>query len=245
MAKGEIDQTQYRSILATISETMTPQASLSNSTGPANKLLSEDQPNGIGGWLLFFCIAATIFNPLSALSSSGQLLKILLEGDLPTAWLTFLWLTLAELLVISPALFYAGVQLWSRRPNAVGITTNALQISLMVEVGMILYCIVGISVFEDRALANLAEEGFVVRSVGSILYLVWLSYFKRSRRVANTFHLTGSTINTQKPRVELVHGNQSISSAESSSHLFHDADLDAKVRSMKEALKQTSWGRGG
>lgn len=145
---------------------------------------------GVGGWLLLFCLGLTIFTPLltlvmlavsfnSASSLAGQypgLMRVTLADSVLSAGLCAFSI-------------YAGVQLWKIRPNAVRTAKRYLLASLLYSfVAAALPFFAGLPSMADDELAGQAVMT-VVR--GLLYYGVWYSYLERSKRVEATYASSG------------------------------------------------------
>ncbi|MFH1367898.1 MAG: DUF2569 family protein [Elusimicrobiota bacterium] len=144
---------------------------------------NEMQPNekykGVKGWLLLFCIILTVINP--------ALTVFVYFADFPGFnALTFFgivdtfWMVLVTLFGM-----YAGISLWTVRPNAV----KTAKIYLLAIAGYAVF-IVGYSFF-----ILMPEKPTAYRigtAVGALLRLmlyaaIWYSYLDRSKRVKATY----------------------------------------------------------
>ena len=141
--------------------------------GPPKPAMSDPELRslkGVGGWLLFFCIALLIIRPVMDFASAG--------GD-PAG--------LAIAFVLSALSITTGIMLLLEKPSAFiwlwwffGVQAAVLALSIGVIVGG----------FGSEDLGVTGENGIrevvnVVRGIVSLI--IWLAYFKRSKRVFATF----------------------------------------------------------
>jgi hypothetical protein len=122
---------------------------------------------GVGGWLLLFCVAHTIFSPLALvpaiLRSRGDPLVLAIEVGLA---------------VFS---IYMGISTWCVRPNALEVV-GVYFITWMVFGALLI--IKGLMIKPIGASpGNPAWVG--VRILSSVI--IWWFYFRDSRRVKDTF----------------------------------------------------------
>lgn len=147
--------------------------------------LAETGPRGVGGWLLFFCISLTILQPgLFALTTVGGFAALSQQRGAISALLY--WDT-AIMVVFVAVSAVVGGRIWAGSPKG---RTLALRL-LYVRLPYLVVCnALGLFLFADPAL--LSNPTFVGAFVGNllreVLYLaIWVSYFKRSKRVRNTY----------------------------------------------------------
>ena len=143
-------------------------------------------PEGIGGWLAWFCFGLIVLIPFSALAIAAGEYKVV-EADFNEAlhgWYVFRMVAVA---LVSMGGIFFGVALWKRNPKgrewAKIYFRGRLAIMLLVNV------ILGLFAMEqDGRVARSLRDGAVIGVVGEIaFFVVWGSYFRRSRRVRNTF----------------------------------------------------------
>jgi hypothetical protein len=133
---------------------------------PATKPIRRDL-QGMGGWLLVFCIATTILNPvaiLNALASAGA-------GFNP-----------AILVPAAMAIFgiVVGITVWTRSAMAIPM----LRAYFLVLGGVALF---NLSFLLTRSLEG-DNEFMMVANVRLLIFVtVWAAYFHKSERVRATF----------------------------------------------------------
>lgn len=134
---------------------------------------------GVGGWLLFLCITLTMLNPLFTLL--GIFIGFqLIEGRVyESDFKPYLYFDAALSLTFAGYGVYAGISLWSLRPNAVTVA----KIYLIVRS------------FYALAIAVLLLTAGVPVSLGSVslgisICGLWLNYLTRSERVKATYEQT-------------------------------------------------------
>jgi len=154
-----------KSLTREIAESRESRQSQTKETPPKKEL------RGIGGWLLFFCLSLTILLPI--LHVYGLSLRDFSKGIGTEFW--------ANVVAPAPVTLYGivmGIMLWARRRN---FLVHA-RIFLFLSMGLALAHGVGDLATGARWLTVAAG------SIVNILYQgLWLLYFAKSRRVANTF----------------------------------------------------------
>ena len=137
---------------------------------------SDRKPlQGVGGWLLFFCISLTILTP-------AVFVNLLVSPRYPRP--TFTVISLAPLVARALLAVYGiviGVRLWLIRSNSPRQTQTFLFVNLAISL--------------VQAVFGSLIHGNILVSIGGFLleaaYLfIWMLYFRNSRRVANTFQST-------------------------------------------------------
>ncbi|BCU77808.1 DUF2569 family protein [Luteolibacter sp. LG18] len=144
-------------------------------------------PTGIGGWLLFYCVSLTILTPLMVLKGLADSLATL-TSDTPPALRAGILIESAGFLALVIAGIVVGVMLWTRKPRAVRIVRKFLVFrvvaTLALEATTILIMCSSLAP-EVATTVTIAGGTMVFREL--IHFAIWFSYFKKSRRVANTF----------------------------------------------------------
>ena len=134
-------------------------------------------PSGIGGWLLYYCIALTILNPIYFLIqlfvsyfTTTDLVGSLVETFLILGQITYF-------LII-------GIRLWQRKEKAVRQTKIFLMVIGLLSILELVYVSISSSASQADASNIQADLKAIISSV------IWFIYFSRSKRVKNTFKLT-------------------------------------------------------
>ena len=156
--------------------------------GPPGTAFAPENPLvGVKGWLLFFCVVLTVLSPLlttvnivNGYNETSPFFEIF--PGLKTAVMTD---TILSILVMCFSIF-AGISLWTRRPNAVKIAKAYL-------ITVLIYTILEVPIL--LVLAGLPSEAneiilkgalfMIVR--GAFFFGIWYSYLSRSQRVAATY----------------------------------------------------------
>jgi hypothetical protein len=177
----------------------TPVLSLQPSTAkPADPILTDEPLRtkmrkktalvGVGGWLLWFCIALTIGGPILAAFeiennwSKGQQVFDRFPA-VKTAVLFENWSTVAIVLYG----FIVGCLIWNRAPYGKRIAKQYLLIRLVTFFVVEAVVVPNISGLPD-AVANAVIAGAIPEFLKSVIFtVVWWLYFQRSVRVKNTY----------------------------------------------------------
>ena len=145
-------------------------------------------PTGIGGWLVFFCVILTILSPLLVL---GQMANNWEQARptfvvYPSIRAACMWenLGMAALLIYG---FIVGCMIWTGNPRGREIAKKFLLIRFL--------AFIGVEVIGLVMMGNLPSEilvGGIAGVFGSVFqamffFLVWWFYFKKSKRVRNTY----------------------------------------------------------
>ena len=147
-------------------------------------------PKGVGGWLVFFCIAITILIPVAnllqmaigwSMAEDGFARYPLLKGI--SLWENFGWSVLFVYGII------VGCIIWSGSPKGRSVARVFLMVRLFafigVEVVALLMLLTGDLPGEVIAFGFFGAFGVCINAVG--FCLAWWFYFKKSERVRNTY----------------------------------------------------------
>ena len=158
------------------------------------------QPQGIGGWLLFFCVCLTVFTPLVGIFALSTFFLVYHDPTLalqffgPAIFKYKLLVSVAFLLSLGVILggLYCGIQLLKKVPNAIKITKTFLVYGFLFSlfnVGIKYFIYHNIGSAEDSGLysVNSNRELLVELSQAVIYFGIWYSYLTNSKRVKNTF----------------------------------------------------------
>ncbi len=143
-------------------------------------------PQGVGGWLLLFCLGLIVFFPLFTLNNlvsshrtalslasryPGLLVVTLVDGALSLAMVAFS--------------IYAGVSLWRIRPGAVRTAEIYLLCYLCYQgIAAVLPYLAGLPSLANRTMS--AETAMqAVRALGYVG--IWTLYLRKSERVRATY----------------------------------------------------------
>lgn len=147
---------------------------------------STQEPRGVGGWLLFLCITLVLVRPYFTYVNAREVLESVdrISTVIPS-WRSYSQLLVGIDVVVALLALRAGLLLWNRSAKALASARFALR---AVALGALLAVGVLASMPWPGAGREKAIEGAATPCAKEIAYaLIWLSYLKRSRRVANTF----------------------------------------------------------
>ena len=150
----------------------------------------QQGPTGVGGWLVFFCVALTILGPLFSL---GRMTIYWEEAEpafarypsLRTA-VYFESVGLAFILLYG---FVVGCMIWGGNPSGKRLAKQYLLIRLFGFIVIEVITLLLMSSLPPQAVS--AMLGGIVGAVfrEGFYFLVWWLYFKKSKRVRNTYGL--------------------------------------------------------
>jgi len=153
---------------------------------PAASESTKPQYKGVGGWLLFLCLALTVFGPLSTLGvvtiSFNQVSSFF---DLYPGLMVITAIDAVLSLILSAFSIYAGIGLWRVRSGAVQMAKRYLLcVAGYLVVAAILPFMSGVPSAGDNAMIMGALTG---TCRGLLFIVIWYSYLNKSKRVRNTY----------------------------------------------------------
>jgi hypothetical protein len=161
-------------------------------SGPAQKVRStaakRDEPKGIGGWLLLWCVILTIIFPVVGFSSiwvqweeyqrAFEIIPSLEDA------LYFENLGSASFLIYG---FFVGCIIWSGSSNGLQVAKIYL---IAKVVGFFVIAFITLSILGEVPLEtkSATTEGMFIATVKELaFFFLWWFYFKKSKRVKNTY----------------------------------------------------------
>ena len=145
-------------------------------------------PTGVGGWLAFFCVGLTILSPLFIL---GSMVTNWSQSEaafvlFPTIKTVLVWENFGSTVLLIYG-FIVGCIVWSGNPKGRSIARQFLLIRLFAFIGVELVGLVMMRGLPSEVLAG-GVGGVVTAVFQAVAYfLVWWFYFKKSKRVKNTY----------------------------------------------------------
>ena len=129
-------------------------------------------PQGVGGWLKFFCFTVTIIGPLFLT------VQVVSLGTMPSRYYVIDLVRAAYGMVV-------GVFLWARRPHALSLLRAYFIVVLATAVlGSLGLVLTGLR----RGWASMfLSAGFTPVAQLLAYTMIWFAYFRKSRRVRNTY----------------------------------------------------------
>lgn len=167
-----------------------PPPPVSTFSAPAAQTLtkSSDGPTGVGGWLVFFCVGLTILSPLFSL---GQMVSGWEEAEpafsrFPTIKSVLIWENLGSIAILIYG-FIVGCMIWSGSPQGRNIARRFLLIRLFGFIGVEVVALLIMGDLPSEVVA--AGIGGVVGALfrEGVYFTIWWLYFKKSKRVRNTY----------------------------------------------------------
>ena len=152
---------------------------------------SKGFPIGVGGWLLFFCVSLTIIGPLF---SFGILMDSWETAKPAFAYIPSLkTITSFELLGSAVIVIYGfviGCKIWAGNPEGKWLAKQYLKVRFFGFIGI--ETIVLLMMYLNK-MPSSWMPGIIGGMIGRIIFgegfffLVWWFYFKKSKRVKNTY----------------------------------------------------------
>ena len=136
--------------------------------------------HGVGGWLLFFILTLTIFNPAGFAFVVRDLIVAMQSGVPRVPFLSAVFGILSVLTIgLAACSLYVGIRLWQIAPKAVRMAKLYLILFFLVQLAEIVVRL---------AAAAPSEVGAVIPIIGILVYsLVWYQYLNTSSRVRSTY----------------------------------------------------------
>ena len=129
-------------------------------------------PNGVGGWLLVYCLTLTMLAP-------GY---ILIQLSIAPIRFTNIYV-LADAVRIAYGMV-VGILLWTRRP----ISLLFLKVYFIIIAAQFLLYSLDMVAFSLRQHSSIfLAPAFPALAIGAGITLLWFAYFRKSVRVRNTF----------------------------------------------------------
>jgi hypothetical protein len=133
--------------------------------------VASQGPNGIGGWLLFYCLTLTLLSPAYLL-----LYFSMMPYRIVTIYL-FIGILRGFLGIV------VGIFLWMRRPVALFLLKVYF---IYIAAGLSLTALETVRAIIRTKSSTLAGSGFALL-VSTGITILWFLYFRRSVRVKNTY----------------------------------------------------------
>jgi hypothetical protein len=154
-----------------------------------NELNPTSGPKGVGGWLLFFCVALTILAPIAEIFSMflGWAWAESSFHQYPMLRIGLIWESLCGTAFVIYG-FVVGCKVWSGDPDGRRIAKRFLRLRLFGGIGYELFAVFVLMGGLPKAMIAGGITGavqFMTREL--IFFLIWFNYFKFSNRVRNTY----------------------------------------------------------
>ena len=145
-------------------------------------------PAGVGGWLLLFCVGLTIFSPLFGLlqMSSNWSMTEFVYTQYPSFKTAVEWENIASTALLIYG-FIAGCRIWSGSLDGREIAQRFLLVRLLGFFGIELIAVVIMRDMPSKIVSS-AIGAVIGGGVWTLIwFLIWWFYFKKSKRVRNTY----------------------------------------------------------
>lgn len=145
-------------------------------------------PKGVGGWLVFFCVVLTILGPLHFLAQISIAWKQFppVFAQFPNLKTAIMW-EQAGLIALLIYGFIVGCMIWNGNPRGREIAKKFLLIRLFGFIGIEFITVVIMRELPSQVVASVIDGVAVAVFVNLISFLIWWLYFKKSKRVRNTY----------------------------------------------------------
>lgn len=146
---------------------------------------TNENLNGVQGWLLVLCVFLGILDPLSgilSLSYNVQIVKPYFDED--PGLRRFVLITGVYSVFLIVYSFYAGVSLWKKTSGAVK-TAKQYFIALALNVVFVFIVLYSVGLSEKNRHEIL--EGMPLNAIVIVYALIWYRYLAVSKRVKTTY----------------------------------------------------------
>lgn len=146
----------------------------------------SEQPRGVGGWLLFFCVSLTIISPaVSLFLIATGLLQSIPYFSQDIGSMALVVADTGVSLALIAAYIYAGLSLWRVRPRAVQIARAVLIASAAYA---LLAPLEPLLLGLDASGRKQVLDSWLQMGWRGVMYsALWLNYLMRSKRVRATY----------------------------------------------------------
>ena len=140
---------------------------------------------GVGGWLLFFCIDLTCFFPAAAvyrvLSHTIPMLSKTHDTKRQVLWTVYAVMFLG----IAAGAFVTGIRLWLVRSGAVRMAKSWLLMMLSAHVS---YFFLWLVLFQHERTDPIGKVAWDHIVAPLISFCIWVAYLQYSKRVRDTYY---------------------------------------------------------
>lgn len=153
-----------------------------------NKEKPSDNLKGVKGWLLFFCITLTILGPLYGISylyNNWSMTQTSIIELVPGLELSF-WLGNFAISALMIYGIFVGVKIWNGIENGKSLALKYLKVKLITIVSLEVITLLML-IGESSMITIFIELTLIVIFSELVFFGVWYSYFKKSKRVKNTY----------------------------------------------------------
>ncbi len=146
---------------------------------------TETGPKGVGGWLLFFCILLVILGPLVVFAQIWVILNYTYNMD--STLKTTIALEMIGLCIIMIYGFIVGLMIWGGDQTAPQLARNYLLFRLCLFIALEAFPLLLLIDLPKQQFTNILIDNLraILREIS--FFAIWWSYFKRSKRVKNTY----------------------------------------------------------
>lgn len=182
--KGATEWLTLESLLQSVQRPPQTEIIYPAQTVPAAKA----RPNGIGGWLLLFCMSLTLFSPLLSLGQMSNAWRASSPafGSFPAFKDALIWENFCTTILGIYGII-VGCKIWSGNPRGRDLAQRYLNVSLVTYFGTEAITLALMTSLPSELLSE-AIDGFFKGGIGQFVrFTIWWLYFKKSKRVRNTY----------------------------------------------------------
>lgn len=153
---------------------------------------AEERYKGVRGWLLLFCVILLVFIPLGGVLNfvAGYRLSSIFFTDYPGLLYAAIIDGLLTLALVSFSM-YAGIALWTLRPNAPKIAQSFLMAALGYQV--VAFFLPLLTGLPNDLVGEAMQEGGLNVFKTMVSITIWSAYLHKSKRVRATYQATASS----------------------------------------------------
>ena len=158
------------------------------STTPPSTAAQPTSPTGVGGWLTFFCVGLTILGPLVVLGSIANTWSEAKPAfvSFPAIKAAIIWESAGSIVLLIYG-FIVGCIVWSGSPQGRTIARRYLLIRFFGFVGIEVFALFLLRDIPASAFSEVVLQMVIAIAQNAIAFLIWWFYFKKSKRVSNTY----------------------------------------------------------
>jgi hypothetical protein len=146
------------------------------------------KPKGVGGWLLIFCVGLTVLGPLITLGQIGASWHQAEPAFVmfPTIKTVIMWENFG-FIVFAISGFVVGCIIWSGHSEGRNLARRFLLIRFIGFVTIEVIALFLMSGLPAAVISQGLSQFIIGIAQHSIIFLIWWFYFKKSKRVRNTY----------------------------------------------------------
>jgi hypothetical protein len=165
-----------------------PPAAVTQQPSVAPSPVAATGPKGVGGWLVLFCVGLTVLGPLYALGQISMNWEKAQPAfsQFPSFKTAIMWENAGSIALLIYG-FIVGCMIWSGNPNGREIAKKFLLIRLFGFIGIEIITIIIMGDMPSQVVASVIGACVGAVLANAFWFLIWWFYFKKSKRVRNTY----------------------------------------------------------